>query len=232
MEGETGPFAIIPDFQKFKNTIKKSGGNSGKGVEEYYDDLSEAKLRGIYDDDTIFMFYSKSVNKIPGMGAGEKIPKQDIKEFSDLAIIPDWRKKLDNFWVDIENPFNLDGHRWASVENYYQGSKFKKVNELSKDPIMAKAAGGKSGKLKGKLLRPIEVQIDPDFFGTRHKKEMYAAQYAKFTKAKGKDKESTDFKELLLATKNAKLVHFVRGKPPVVFDELMMIREKLRRNQM
>ena len=103
---------------------------------------------------------------------------------------------------------------------------------------MAKAAGGKSGKLKGKLLRPIEVQIDPDFFGTRHKKEMYAAQYAKFTKknkdinAKNKDKDSTDFKHLLLATKNAKLEHYVRGKPPVVFDELMMVREKIRRQEL
>ena len=46
---------------------------------------------------------------------------------------------------------------------------------------MAKAAGGNSGKLKGDLLRPFEVSIDSDFFGKRQKKEMYAAQYAKFT---------------------------------------------------
>lgn len=242
MEREEGPFNIIPDFKTFKNGRKRSNSTNS---ETNFDELSESKLRNLYDDNIVFTFYSKSVNKIPGTGAGEKIPKQDIKEFSDLAIIPDWRKKVDNFWVDIENPFVLDGHRWASVENYYQGSKFKKVNpqfylsfsldsgtELSKDPVMAKAAGGKSGKLKGKLLRPIEVQIDPDFFGTRHKKEMYAAQYAKFTKQNNtKDKDSTDFKHLLLATKNAKLTHYVRGKPPVVFDELMMVREKIRRNE-
>jgi predicted NAD-dependent protein-ADP-ribosyltransferase YbiA (DUF1768 family) len=242
MEGNEGPFNIIPEFQKLKTGKKRSNSSSS---ETNFDDLSESRLRGLYDDNIVFMFYSKSANKLPGMGSGEKIPKQDIKDFSDLAIIPDWRKKLSNFWVDIKNPFALDSHRWASVEHYYQGSKFKKVNpqfylsfsldsgtELSKDPEMAKAAGGKSGKLKGKLLRPIEVQIDPDFFGTRHKKEMYAAQYAKFTKEKGKEKDSTDFTELLLATKNAKLVHFIRGKQPNVFDELMLIREKLRRKQM
>jgi predicted NAD-dependent protein-ADP-ribosyltransferase YbiA (DUF1768 family) len=244
MENTEGPFNLIPEFQKFKNGRKRSNSNSSSS-ETNFEELSESKLRNLYDDNIIFVFYSKSVNKIPGMGAGEKIPKRDIKEFSDLAIIPDWRKKLSNFWVDIQNPFVLDGHQWASVEHYYQGSKFKKVNpqfylsfsldsgtELSKDPALAKAAGGKSGKFKGKLLRPIEVQIDPDFFGTRHKKEMYAAQYAKFTKEKGKDKDATDFKHLLLATKNAKLVHFVRGNPPVVFDELMMVREKIRRKEL
>jgi len=242
MERNEGPFHLIPEFQKMKTGRKRSNSNSS---ETNFEELTESKIRGLYDDNTVFMFYAKSVNKHPGMGSGEKIPKQDIKEFSELAIIPDWRKKLSNFWVDIENPFVLDNHKWASVEHYYQGSKFKKTNpqfylsftldsgtELSKDPAMAKAAGGKTGKLKGKLLRPIEVQIDPDFFGSRHKKEMYAAQYAKFTKEKGKEKDSTDFKELLLATKNAKLVQFVRGKPPVVFDELMMAREKIRRNQL
>jgi hypothetical protein len=89
---------------------------------------------------------------------------------------------------------------------------------------MAKAAGGKSGKLKGELLRPIEVSADSDFFGSRHKKEMYAAQYAKFA-------QNEDLKKLLLATNEAKLTHFIRGKEPILFDELMLVRDKIRRSE-
>ena len=100
--------------------------------------------------------------------------------------------------------------------------------DLSKDPVLAKAAGGKSGKFKGQLLRPVEVSIDPDFFGEggkRYKKEMYAAQYAKFT-------QNEDLKSLLTATHDAKLTHHSRGSPPIVFDELMMIRDKIKRTSL
>jgi predicted NAD-dependent protein-ADP-ribosyltransferase YbiA (DUF1768 family) len=239
LEKNAGPFALIPDFQKFKASQKKT-----VIKESQYDDLSESKLRGLYDDNVVLLFYSKSNDKpLPGKGSGEKIPNDRLKEFSELAIIPEWRKKLSNFWVqkNINGeivPFTIDNHKWASVEHYYQASKFKKTHpefylsfsldsgtDLSKDPNMAKAAGGKSGKLKGELLRPIEVTIDPDFYGKRYKQEMYTAQYAKFTQIE-------DLKMLLLATNEAKLSHHVKGSPPEVFDELMLIRDKIRRNEM
>jgi predicted NAD-dependent protein-ADP-ribosyltransferase YbiA (DUF1768 family) len=239
LEKNAGPFALIPDFQKFKATQKKTVIN-----ESQYEDLSESKLRGLYDDNVALLFYSKSNDKpLPGKGSGEKIPNDRLKEFSELAIIPEWRKKLSNFWVqkNINGeivPFTIDNHKWASVEHYYQASKFKKTHpefylsfsldsgtDLSKDPIMAKAAGGKTGKLKGELLRPIEVTIDPDFYGKRYKQEMYTAQYAKFTQIE-------DLKIMLLATNEAKLSHHVKGSPAEVFDELMLIRDKIRRNEM
>jgi predicted NAD-dependent protein-ADP-ribosyltransferase YbiA (DUF1768 family) len=230
MEKNAGPFAIIPDFIKFKagkvkNVIK----------EAQYEDLSESKIRGLYNDDIVLQFYSKSIGKpLPGKGNGEKIPNERLIEYSELAAIPEWRKKLSNFWV---TPFSLDNHQWASVEHYYQGSKFKKTfpafylsfsldsgSDLSKDPNMAKAAGSKTGKYKGELLRPIEVTIDSDFLGKRKSREMYAAQYAKFT-------QNEDLKKLLIATGDAKLVHFSRGSEPIVFDELMLIRDKIKRNE-
>jgi predicted NAD-dependent protein-ADP-ribosyltransferase YbiA (DUF1768 family) len=234
LEGETGTFAIIPDFQQFKKTIKKSGSSSGKGVEEYYDDLSESKLRGMYDDDTVFSFYSKSGDKpLPGKGAGEKIPNDKIKEYTKLASIPQWRKKLSDYWVE---PFLLDDHKWSSVEHFYQASKFKRMNpdfylsfsldygkELGKDPATAKAAGSKDAKYNGTLLRPLDVQIDPDFFGTRDNEAKNKARKAKFT-------QSEDLKNLLLATKTAKLVHQQKGKKPIVFDDLMILRGKLVNN--
>ena len=230
LEKNAGPFAIIPDFQKFK-----AGQTKNVIKEAQYEDITESKLRGLYNDDIVFQFYSKSVGKpLPGKGNGEKIPNERMKEFSELATIPDWRKKLSNFWVQ---PFSLDNHQWASVEHYYQGSKFKKTHpdfylsfsldsgtDLSKDPAMAKAAGGKTGKLKGELLRPVEVTMDSDFSGKRQSREMYNAQFAKFT-------QNEDLKKLLLATEDAKLTHFSRGSEPIVFDELMLIRDKIKRNE-
>ena len=233
MERNAGPFALIPDFQRFK-----TGNVKPVFKEPQYEELTEAKLRGLYDDEIVFHFYSKSNDKpLPGKGAGEKIPNNMVKEFTELANIKEWRKKLSNFWVQ---KFTLDNHQWASVEHYYQASKFKNGfhdfylsfsldsgTDLSKEPSMAKAAGGKTGLYNGKLLRPVEVSIDADFFSkttNRDNKEMYAAQYAKFTQNK-------DLEELLLATKNAKLTHHVRGAEPVIFDNLMMIREKIRRHK-
>jgi predicted NAD-dependent protein-ADP-ribosyltransferase YbiA (DUF1768 family) len=230
LEGISGAFKIIPDFQKYKDTQKKS-----ELVEEEYNELSESNLRGLYDDNISFLFYSKSADKpLPGKGNGENIPNDKLKEFTELATIPQWRKKLSNSWVQ---PFSLDNHQWSSVEHYYQGSKFKKNHpefylsfsldsgtDLSKDPTLAKAAGSISGKLKSELLRPVEVTVDADFFGKRHLKEKQLAQYAKFT-------QNEDLKNLLLATHDAKLSQYSsRGKLITNSNDLMIIRDKIRRN--
>jgi len=191
--------------------------------------LNIHKMTGLYNPETVFKFYSNSADRAPGKGAGEKISPGDESKYVRLSELHNWRKMLSNFWIE---PFELDGKRWQSVEHYYQGSKFKGTpdfynqfsldsgSEISKDPNLAKAAGGKTGKRKGLLIRAKEIKIDSDFFPERSKLEMYKAQHVKFTQSHG-------LSRLLKLTRDAKLVHHVRGSPPVVFDNLMYIRSKL-----
>lgn len=228
MERNSGPYSYIPEFVEFKSQFPSVQEKEGENVDVYNTMMEES----LYSDDIVFSFHGRSPAKnapLPGKGnGGETIPAGKEKEFSTLHGIDKWRNKLTNMW---QQEFVLDNHRWNSVDHYYQASKFKKENpqfyisfalesgtELSKDPAMAKEAGGKTGKIKGKLLRPANVKQDADFEGPRSKRELYDAQYAKFS-------QNEDLKVLLLATKNAKLTHWVRGSPNVVFTELMRIRE-------
>lgn len=186
----------------------------------------------LFDPSVVFQFYSKSRDLEPGKGSGEKIPDDKISEYEELSKIKNWRKMLSNFY---ESEFTLDNKRWLSVEHYYQGAKFKKENpefyeqfsldsgsDISKDPNLAKSAGGKSGKSKGKLIRPSNIKMDKDFFlDNRSSNEMKRAQREKY-------KQNEELKRMLLLTKDAKLTHFSRGSPPIVFNETMELRKEFR----
>lgn len=244
LENQTCGYSAIPQFKLFQREL---GIRVDEIPNESLDDLLEEVHTGansgsgrngahLYTPDIVFQFYAKSnPNALPGCGPGEKIPETEKIHFHKLATFENWRRKLSNFWNE---PFMLDNHTWQSVEHYYQGSKFKNNNrefylkfsldsrsELSSDPVLAKAAGSKSGKLKNAqttVIRPSRITIDPDFFNHgRSEREMENAMFAKFSQNKG-------LKDLLLATRNAKLVHYQRGTRPEVYQNLMRVRHKLR----
>jgi len=225
LERLAGPYYIIPQFRIFNEEI---------GISEPIEDdiiVIAENPNELYDNNMLFQFYIKSNGKpLPGKGVGEKIDYGLVKSFSELAEIPDWRRKLDN---EYTSEFELDGHKWKSVEHYYQGSKFKKTNKpfymmfsldseskISKDVDIAKSAGSKSGKHKSELLRPKEIKIDPDFYGGINEKTMEDAMYAKFS-------QNIELKKMLMATKKAKLLHFVRGSEPEVANKLMLVRSRI-----
>ena len=230
MEKDAGAFGIIPEFKRFKKELKGPDREKPR-----FEELSEAKIKGLYDDDIIFSFYEgSSGKKLPGKGAGEKIPAEMVREFAELAAVPDWRRKLDNSWGQS---FTLDGNRWETIEHYYQASKFKEHNRefylsfalesgtpLSKNADLAKDAGSKKGinKETKELIRPVEVSIDPEFDDKIGEKALKDALYAKFS-------QNEDLKDMLLATKNAKLVYCKKCKEPKLAEELIFIRNALKK---
>jgi predicted NAD-dependent protein-ADP-ribosyltransferase YbiA (DUF1768 family) len=233
LEGMSGIFSFIKEFVNFKVNyeMKKekkqldeqyggSNDSDGQIMEELYQ-FGKGKL---WDDDVKLYFYNNSSDILPGKASGEKIPRNKIKLFSKLVKIKNWRKQLDNSWVQ---PFVLDGKIWASVEHYYQGSKFKNDNpkfyekfsmdsksSLSKNPFKAKELGEKKNK------RPRRVDVDKDYDKTIGNVNMYTAQEAKFS-------QHEDLAKTLLATDRANLYYHRRGKYPIQCTNLMLIRKKI-----
>lgn len=234
MEKNSGPYYLLKDFRDLKMNL---GLSSDEGIIEK-DEYIDFEL---FDKDTVFMFYNKSdPSPKAGKGSGEKISDANIIEYNKLnkdKTLKDWRRKLDDSW---KASFSLDNKRWATVDHYFYGSQFKKGfpdfyskfsldsnTDLSLDPKKAKAAASKKGKFEKKLIRPTDVTHDPDFFelgpDQRSIKERFDALTAKFS-------QNQDMKKVLLETKDAKLVKFIRSSPPEVDIQLMKVRKNLKKN--
>ena len=233
MERNAGPYYLIPQFRTFREEELDL-----KGVEE--DQAVKASIPStathhassghapLYDDATVFQFYSKSMDKpLPGTGSGETIERADIPKFAALAKeTPQWRKMLSNLWEppgdDREKAlFTLDDHKWRTLEHYLQGSKFRKETpkhylqfSLDSDSELSKSS---ALLLKDDSYKDIKPDAD---FGAREEKEREDAQYAKYS-------QNSYLADMLLNTRNAKLVQFRRGKPPITCDELMRVRHRL-----
>ena len=207
----------------------------------------------LYDDSSVFVFYSKSKDVMPGKGGNnhkdaekkwsEKV--SDPTKFDELSRIKDWRKVLSNMWSgqNEDKPlFSLEGYEWASVEHWFHANKFRWMieeseeykdfyekftfnsgSEICKNAKLALSAGGRSGNVRGKKYRPKNVVLDPKWEEIKER-IMLNGQKAKYEQ----DELS---KKVLLATKDAKLRHLMlrRGKGSVLinFNDTMEIRQSM-----
>ena len=237
MEGNSGIFNKIQEFRNFKS---KLGVNEEDEDEEQDTSTSsstsyDSKVQ--LDEDTVFAFYNKSSGTAkPGKGANEKISQSKTRDYTELGLkkFSDWRRKLDD---DYSTVFTIDNMKWKTVEHYYQGAKFKKHNphfyklfsldsdnEIAKDVDIAKAAGSLKGTYKkGKTvvpLRPADIKIDPDFYGTRKTDEREKALYSKFS-------QNEDLKAIIIATRNAVLKKHVPKSKAEIDHLLMKVRKQI-----
>jgi hypothetical protein len=239
MERNAGPYYLIPQFRAFREEeLGLKGLEEDQAVRTSIPSAASAASAAsahhapLYDDATVFQFYSKSMDKpLPGTGSGETIERADIPKYAELAKeTPQWRKMLSNVWEPpgddrVKALFTLDDHAWRTLEHYLQGSKFRKENpkhylqfSLDSDSDLSKSAA-----FKDKDDKPKDVQMDADY-GAREEKEREDAQYAKYS-------QNSYLADMLLNTRNAKLVQFRRGKPPIVCDELMRVRHRLQQEK-
>ncbi len=215
MECNAGTFGKIQDF---RNLISKQGLPLDVHPPEDEDN----------DPNIVLSVQSNSPSTaFPGQLSCETIPMANRVDFIDLSHVKDWRRKLDSSWPHA--PFKLDNHKWASVDHYYNASKFKKGypdfymqfsldsdSALSKDPVLAKRVGSKDKH----ELKPKHARIDPDFYNGRNITEKNLATEAKFA-------SNPDMRNILLSTRNAKLVRIVRGGNFTLCNDIMRIRNSL-----
>jgi ribA/ribD-fused uncharacterized protein len=150
---------------------------------------------------SVFVFYSKSADKKPGKGAGETVLASD--DFSELSTIPNWRKVLSNFHYE---PFEWKGREWSCIEEAFQASKFGPENfEAFQTEVRERSENlEEDAGITSQKLRKWKVLSGP-------KLEEWNKKSRKVMKdiAKAKYEQSEFARMVLLATKNAKLLHFI-----------------------
>ena len=186
----------------------------------------------LYDPNIVLFITSN--NDINKLGVGkfkyDKVPDDELSEFKKLNEVVDWRKKLSTF---ATSKFTLDNKTWKTVEQYFHASKFKKNNPeiyekfsldyngegilpenpefiISADISLAKHYGT-DGIYKGIKVRPDDITIDEDFeipieLTEDDDKNRYRQNYEMFLAQKAKFTQNAKMKQILLDTKNAKLI--------------------------
>lgn len=251
----SGSFRRIPQFIMFYQhelglgdfeKLSEQGGGNGSSASTHI-----LTANPHFDPSIVLIYHSDSTDELPGNAQGDHVSNANKNAFIPLIASGkgknNWRKKLSNEWY---SPFTLDGHRWLSVEHYYQANKFLKrhpefyllftmdankkskyfdensiLSQISQDVDLAKIAGKKIPKtiIDGKKisLRPDEITVDPEFFNGINTRVLEKGTMAKF-------EQNDELAKILLMTNNAKLVNYVFSKPPTISYHLMRVRSKLR----
>jgi len=168
-------------------------------------------IKGYYSDAIIFCIYDKAPDVVPGKGKYEKIPDSEISDFKTLETFSQWRTRLSNTHHSV---FVLDNHKWYSVYHYYVACQFKlsnpefylafsmdSGNPISRSITKAREA---SDMLKETSLRNPDITADEDYYsGHRHLEELFYGTYANIN-------QHEDLKRILINTRNAKLMRYVK----------------------
>jgi hypothetical protein len=212
MERNSGLYAVIPEFQE--------------GLVMPDEEIEEPSDLQLHGETTVLQFYDDAaVKPKPGKGTGESMADGADKL---SGLVGDWRRKLAHGLV---KPFKVDGHMWATVDHYVEAQRFKKTapnfylqftmdsgSKLGQDVDMARAAGAKK-KHKGEVIVPKGTVIDESFDTEMEQAARLLALEQKF--------EDEELRNILKATKDAKLMLYRKGKPARVEVELMRLRQKL-----
>ena len=238
LQNKNSSLYLIPEFKEiYDKTAKHSPEAAAAASEEESGNVDvDIESSKHYDDKVVFIFNGTILGnkKLPGKGADEEIPPENEGDYFELGKINNWRRKLSNDYVGEDGYFEYDGKKWASVTHLYEGTKFKTNNPESYAQFSLDSESEVSKKIsKAKTMgkdkstqRPSSVTVDAGFYEENPKegysKIIEAGQMAKFS--------NPEFKNLLLATKNAKLVHQgIPTKGNIVYHELMNVREKLKK---
>ena len=209
LERNAGAYYAIPAFRHFKSQLGIDADEGaplsiatkvGRILPENEDEfraeaekqVTEYEKQALsLEPDIVFLYHASSdSSKKPGKGVGEQIPDARRTDFTRLASMDKWRRKLDDTWMGVtvtaessiapstvetqEGVFQTsDSLRWASVEHYWHASKFRKNNpdfysrfalsgEFGKDLELARQAGEPFGKVEKDLAKKGQEELDEE----------------------------------------------------------------------
>jgi len=247
MERNAGDYAKIPEFGEWKSRFTNPTHEEMTDEEKTIEDSAKNGEPASYDKTIVFKFYENSPTKPqPGKGNGEEIPANKVLVFKELAVISDWRRMLDDSWVQEGGLFRLENRHWLSVEHYMLGAQFKKgwpdifaaFSVESKTPISAdlkearkavahnKKTGSSFPGFAVKGVAPdIDFQTTTGLDGIlrlgRETTERERAVREKFI-------QNPQLMKVLILTGEAHLMHFIRAHPAKTDEILMRIRSEAR----
>jgi ribA/ribD-fused uncharacterized protein len=167
----------------------------------------------------VLNFYSKSKDVYPGDGKHENVINK--LDYDKLSKIKNWRKYLSNFHEEI---FEYNNYHWNTIEHCFQAQKFANINHdiYYQFTINSRSelgsSGGEIARKNRKLLILNEEQL-----------KLWDKNKLKIMKkiSKKKYQKSIICKEILLLTRDAKLMHIMPRSNPMHFKHLEQIRNKL-----